>query len=540
VSESGTRRLGSGGNTLARRPDSLPARWAFAIALVAAEYLILAIKFELAAAPGREFVRIAHLAAPVAMGGGTAAWLLYRATVPTVHPSRLPAWRPLPGLAANALAFCVTMMVGAHVLATGRVTDSAKFATWMACATLTALCAIATAAPLSWTRRFVAERWRGALLALGVGLAAWWVAGTTEKLWSVLSSSTLLVVARALRLSGGNVQVVPSEQVIGLDGFLVEIAPMCSGVDGIGLVVLFQALWLAMARSRIRVRRALVLLPLGAVMAWGANVLRITALIALGASGRPELALGAFHSKFGWFLFCGLALGFVAVSERVPYFQTDRATRGPDVGAPQNATPYVAPLMASLGTALVTSLVVAGGVDRWYGLRIGTGALMLLAMYRHLPRPRLSWSTIPVLLGGVVAVIWVQLSDGDPRPVAHAVRALGPSERALWIITRVAGSCLLIPVIEELAFRGFLLRWLVALDFERVSARSWTWTAVLASSAAFGALHRNWLLGMVAGLAFAFAYLRRGRLHDAVLAHAVANLGIAVAVLLHGRWDLWG
>lgn len=104
---------------------------------------------------------------------------------------------------------------------------------------------------------------------------------------------------------------------------------------------------------------------------------------------------------------------------------------------------------------------------------------------------------------------------------------------------RVAGSCLLIPLVEELAFRGFLLPWLVSSDFES-APRQWTWSAVLLSSLAFGAIHEQWLAGAIARLAFAAARLYRGRLGDAVLAHALCNAGIAVAVLLGGRWDLWG
>jgi membrane protease YdiL (CAAX protease family) len=62
---------------------------------------------------------------------------------------------------------------------------------------------------------------------------------------------------------------------------------------------------------------------------------------------------------------------------------------------------------------------------------------------------------------------------------------------------------------------------------------------VALSSLAFGAIHQHWVLGTIAGAVFAFARLRRGRLSDAVLAHAVANAVVAAAAL-SGRWGLWG
>jgi CAAX prenyl protease-like protein len=108
-----------------------------------------------------------------------------------------------------------------------------------------------------------------------------------------------------------------------------------------------------------------------------------------------------------------------------------------------------------------------------------------------------------------------------------------------WLAVRVTGSVFVIPLVEELAFRGFLLPWLVSPDFENVSPRAWTWPAVLLSSLAFGALHEHWVLGTLAGLVFAAVRLHRGRLSDAVLAHSVANAVVAAAAL-SGLWALWG
>jgi membrane protease YdiL (CAAX protease family) len=56
---------------------------------------------------------------------------------------------------------------------------------------------------------------------------------------------------------------------------------------------------------------------------------------------------------------------------------------------------------------------------------------------------------------------------------------------------------------------------------------------------AFGALHGRWLAGTLAGLCYALALYRRGRLGDAVLAHATTNALIAADVLATGTWSLW-
>jgi CAAX prenyl protease-like protein len=83
------------------------------------------------------------------------------------------------------------------------------------------------------------------------------------------------------------------------------------------------------------------------------------------------------------------------------------------------------------------------------------------------------------------------------------------------------------------------LRRIIAADFRTVAPASFTWAAVAISSAAFGALHGRWLAGTLAGVVYAFAFYRRGKLFDAVLAHATTNALIAVSVVAAGNWSLW-
>jgi CAAX prenyl protease-like protein len=66
-----------------------------------------------------------------------------------------------------------------------------------------------------------------------------------------------------------------------------------------------------------------------------------------------------------------------------------------------------------------------------------------------------------------------------------------------------------------------------------------SWPAVLVSSLLFGVLHGRWLAGFLAGLAYALLLSRRGRLSDAVWAHAITNALIAGYVLATRDWTLW-
>ena len=110
---------------------------------------------------------------------------------------------------------------------------------------------------------------------------------------------------------------------------------------------------------------------------------------------------------------------------------------------------------------------------------------------------------------------------------------------AAWLTARVFGSVVAVPLAEELAFRGYLMRRLIAADFTNVSLKTFTLLSFLISSALFGAMHERWLAGTLAGMLYSLAAYRRGRLGDPIIAHAVTNALIALTVLTTGAWSLW-
>ncbi len=85
-----------------------------------------------------------------------------------------------------------------------------------------------------------------------------------------------------------------------------------------------------------------------------------------------------------------------------------------------------------------------------------------------------------------------------------------------------------------------MLRRLISPDFDQLSTVRFTWLSFLASSFLYGALHGRWLAGTVAGMFYSWAMYRRGRVEDAIVAHATTNALIAAEVLTLGHWELWG
>lgn len=381
----------------------------------------------------------------------------------------------------------------------------------------------------------------GVVAAVATGLAT-----STHRLWDTLGFATFWGVHGVLSRFLPEVVCRPEAAILGTPRFAVRISPECSGYEGMVLIAILLCVYLWWARRDLRLGRSLFLIPLGVAAAWLANLARIAVLIWLGDRVSPRVALGGFHSQAGWLLFNAVALGIVALTQHTTWFHS-APRRREEVGAEaREADPtvaYLAPQMAILAAMMVAG-ALSSGFDWGYPLRLLAVAPVFWAFrrtYRKLVGP---WSWGAAGIGILMFAAWMLL---EPRPAGRA----GPSAlliglsrlptwvAGLWVAARVVGSVVAVPIAEELAFRGYALRRLISSDFASVSPGRFTWLSFLGSSALFGSLHGRWLAGTLAGMLYAAAAYRRGRLSDAMLAHAVTNGLIAMTVLSDGAWSLW-
>lgn len=466
------------------------------------------------------------------------------------RPARGEA-RPVAYLLAHLAAFAAFLLVTGQVFE-GRADarTSLWLAAWVGCgASMLVLWTLSLWTPaylLGWLR----QSWRGAAIGLGVGLAAC-AAGTVGSgyLWEMLREATLRSVHALIVLLHGTAKFDPAKALVGTESFGVLIAPQCSGYEGIGLIVVLLACYLWLFRRDHRFPQSLLMLPLGIALIWAANVLRIAALVEVGTYLSPDIAVGGFHSQAGWIAFVAIGLGLIAAGRRLPYFRKIEpvaAAEIPRSTVPDTAPAHLVPLMALVGMMMGTqALTEEGGFDRLYPLRIVAVAAALWVFRRDYARMdwRASWSA--AALGVAAFALWMALEPRGPATreadsrFALGLAALGNPSAGLWLLARVVGSVVTVPIVEELAFRGFLTRRLISSDIDRVPAGRLTPTSFLLSSILFGLLHGRWVAGTGAGMLYAAAYGRRGRIGDAVLAHAVTNALIAAAALATGSWSLW-
>jgi uncharacterized protein len=157
--------------------------------------------------------------------------------------------------------------------------------------------------------------------------------------------------------------------------------------------------------------------------------------------------------------------------------------------------------------------------------------------------PTLKETLLAIVVGVVVFALWINLDApilrlGDPSASFKPVDAQGALDWPL-IVVRIVGAALLVPVMEELFWRSFLMRWIDRPQFETVVPQQVSIKAIALSTFVFMLAHTLWLAAIVAGLAYAFLFKRTGKLWVPVIAHAVTNGVLAVWVVMTGRWEFW-
>ena len=165
-------------------------------------------------------------------------------------------------------------------------------------------------------------------------------------------------------------------------------------------------------------------------------------------------------------------------------------------------------------------------------------------------RPR-RWAATAVL-GAAVFLIWVGPDLLFPHyrqywlfqnSVTGAVRSSLPAHLRsdpVVLAFRVLRAAVVVPIVEELFWRGWLMRWLIETDFCRVRFGSYTPLSFWITALMFASEHGPyWDVGLIAGVLYNWWAIRTKSLADCILAHAVTNAALCAWVIVAGRWEYW-
>lgn len=162
-----------------------------------------------------------------------------------------------------------------------------------------------------------------------------------------------------------------------------------------------------------------------------------------------------------------------------------------------------------------------------------------------LPLPKPVQFGAAVILGLVVAALWVGLDPYYPRfdilgkRTAFDPAPLKGSARIGFYLVRLYGLVLVVPLIEELFWRSFLMRWVIDQDFKKVPIGRVTITAAAVTSVLFALEHPEWLPGLLTGLLWAGLLAWSRSVSACWISHLVANAALGAYVIATHRWEFW-
>ncbi len=182
-----------------------------------------------------------------------------------------------------------------------------------------------------------------------------------------------------------------------------------------------------------------------------------------------------------------------------------------------------------------------------YLVKTLVGAWMIWEVRPYVQEMRWAISWEAVVAGIAVFALWVGLDGYYPR-LSHLGEGWNPHKHFgegsatawFYVITRIVGSSLIVPPLEEVFYRSFLYRYFVKTTFLEMPLNRFHGLSFFVTSIIFGVLHPDrWLAGILCGLTYQRLVIRKNRLGDAMTAHGITNLLLGVYVAWKHAWNFW-
>jgi exosortase E/protease (VPEID-CTERM system) len=455
-----------------------------------------------------------------------------------------PADAPVrvPWLALHLALLAPFALLSAQLYRGGDVSFALLALGWHACGLAAAAALFAGLAPLHVWGAAIRRTGSLPMYALLPAAGALLAYKLSQMLWAPASELTFLIVRFLVHSLIPSLHTDASTLTLITSHFSVQVSEECSGLEGVGLMLVFCGAWLWYFRREYIFPRALIIVPIAVLLIFLLNSVRIAALVLIGDAGYEKIAAVGFHSQAGWIAFNLGAFAVAYFAKRSRWLNRtvlEPAAAAADVTDATAA--YLMPLLAIVAAGMLIR-ALSSGFDFLYPLRIVCAVVALWAFRNSYGSLDWRFSWRGVLMGIAAFGVWAALARFATTPAAapSELAQLPGAPRAAWIACRAAAAIITVPIAEELAYRGFLMRRIVRADFESLSLSAVPWTAVLISAVVFGITHgRLWIAGILAGLGFGALAVRTGKIGESVAAHATTNALIAMQVLLFGQWQLW-
>ncbi len=193
---------------------------------------------------------------------------------------------------------------------------------------------------------------------------------------------------------------------------------------------------------------------------------------------------------------------------------------------------YLIPFLAYLLIRPAVSLFASDQIA--YAVHVVVGIGLLTYFWKEY-KLSLRFDFSSVIVGALIAVIWIG-AEGIFPSLYDITYEPG---NMLFLASKLIGFLALAPLIEELFTRSFLMRYIISKDWKSVPIGKYTLSSFIVTVLFFGFAHNRWLIGMITGAILNLWLYKTKRIESCITAHAVANLGLAVYIMMTGSWFLW-
>ena len=232
-------------------------------------------------------------------------------------------------LLAHTLLLCIFAVLSAALYSGGAEAFAALAIAWHLCGCAAALALFAALAPRHYW--FDALRSTGALplYATLPAAGAMLAYKASQQLWTPAAALTFQIVRRLLHPFLPSLRGDATTLTLITDRVAIQVTEVCSGLEGVGLMLVFCSAWLWIYRREYIFPRALIIVPAAVLLIFVLHVVRIAVLVLIAEAGYEQVAIVGFHSQAGWIAFNLAALGVAIVAKRSSWLNRSAHERGP-------------------------------------------------------------------------------------------------------------------------------------------------------------------------------------------------------------------
>ena len=225
-----------------------------------------------------------------------------------------------------------------------------------------------------------------------------------------------------------------------------------------------------------------------------------------------------------------------------------------NVNSRRKLAAYIVPMAVFLGALALVGGLKAIGDARWlaapeywvYPLQTFVCGALVLWFWRAYDFNGVRGIPVALAVGVVVFVLWISpqaFLGFAPRSEGFNPELFAGQAGLYWttVLLRFLRLVVVVPLVEEIFWRGFLLRYFVDEKFDRVAMGTFTWLSFAVVSIGFMLVHSSadWPAALVTGALYNFVAYRTKSLGACVAAHATTNLLLGLWIMNTKQWGFW-